>query len=61
MPAEEAEFHALRDCLESLPEKSRMLIDGRYFDDVELFAGEFVWAANDHVLEVMPSRYTAAD
>jgi isoleucyl-tRNA synthetase len=27
--------------------------DGRYLENVELFAGEWVWAANDHVLEVM--------
>ena len=32
--------------------------DGRYFDNVELFAGEFVWAANDHVLEVMSENGT---
>lgn len=30
---DESEFHALRDCLESLPEKSRTLIDGRYYDE----------------------------
>ncbi len=27
--------------------------DGRYLDNVEIFAGEWVWAANDHVLDVM--------
>ena len=27
--------------------------DGRYLENVEIFAGEFVWAANDHVLDVM--------
>ena len=27
--------------------------DGRYLENVELFAGEWVWAANDHVLDVM--------
>jgi isoleucyl-tRNA synthetase len=27
--------------------------DGRYLENVEMFAGEWVWAANDHVLEVM--------
>jgi isoleucyl-tRNA synthetase len=32
--------------------------DGRYLEDVELFAGEFVWAANDHVLEVMRGNGT---
>ena len=32
--------------------------DGRYFDDVELFAGEFVWSANDHVLQVMSDNGT---
>ncbi|MEJ2384168.1 MAG: class I tRNA ligase family protein, partial [Xanthomonadales bacterium] len=32
--------------------------DGRYLENVELFAGEFVWAANDHVLEVMSDNGT---
>jgi isoleucyl-tRNA synthetase len=32
--------------------------DGRYLDDVELFAGEMVWAANDHVLDVMRQHGT---
>ena len=27
--------------------------DGKYLDNVEIFAGEFVWAANDHVLDIM--------
>ena len=27
--------------------------DGCYLENVEIFAGEFVWAANDHVLDVM--------
>jgi len=27
--------------------------DGRYLDNVESFAGEWVWAANDHILDVM--------
>ena len=27
--------------------------DGRYLDDVALFAGQFVWAANDSIIEVM--------
>ena len=30
---EEADFHALRDCLEELPQKSRQLISGRYTDE----------------------------
>jgi isoleucyl-tRNA synthetase len=27
--------------------------DGRYLENVDMFAGEWVWAANDHVLDVM--------
>ena len=41
-----------------LPVTSPVGPDGRYFDDVELFAGEFVWAANDHVLQVMSDNGT---
>jgi isoleucyl-tRNA synthetase len=36
-----------------LPVTSPVGGDGCYLDNVELFAAEFVWAANDHVLEVM--------
>jgi len=36
-----------------LPVNNPVGPDGRYLENVELFAGEFVWAANDHVLEVM--------
>jgi isoleucyl-tRNA synthetase len=36
-----------------LPVTNPVGADGRYLENVELFAGEFVWAANDHVLEVM--------
>jgi len=36
-----------------LPVTNPVGADGRYLDNVELFAGEWVWAANDHVLEVM--------
>ena len=36
-----------------LPVTSPVGADGRYLDSVELFAGEWVWAANDHVLDVM--------
>ena len=32
--------------------------DGRYLENVETFAGEFVWAANDSVLEVMRQNGT---
>ena len=36
-----------------LPVTNPVGADGRYLDNVETFAGEFVWAANDHVLDVM--------
>jgi len=36
-----------------LPVNNPVGADGRYLDNVELFAGEMVWAANDHVLQVM--------
>ena len=36
-----------------LPVNNPVGADGRYLENVETFAGEFVWAANDHVLEVM--------
>ena len=39
--------------LYGLPVNNPVGADGRYHDNVETFAGEFVWAANDHVLEVM--------
>jgi isoleucyl-tRNA synthetase len=32
--------------------------DGRYLENVEMFAGEWVWAANDHVLDVMRENGT---
>ena len=32
--------------------------DGRYLENVETFAGEFVWAANDSVLELMRENGT---
>ena len=41
-----------------LPVTNPVGADGRYLDNVELFAGEFVWAANDHVLEVMREHGT---
>jgi isoleucyl-tRNA synthetase len=41
-----------------LPVTSPVGADGRYLDNVELFAGEFVWAANDHVLDVMRDNGT---
>jgi isoleucyl-tRNA synthetase len=36
-----------------LPVTSPVGGDGRYLDNVEMFAGEWVWAANEHILEVM--------
>jgi isoleucyl-tRNA synthetase len=41
-----------------LPVTNPVGADGRYLDDVELFAGEMVWAANDHVLDVMREHGT---
>jgi len=41
-----------------LPVTSPVGGDGRYLDNVELFAGEWVWAANDHVLDVMRENGT---
>jgi len=41
-----------------LPVTSPVGGDGRYLDNVELFAGEMVWAANEHVLEVMREHRT---
>jgi len=37
----------------NLPVTNPVGADGRYLENVELFAGEWVWAANDHVLDVM--------
>ena len=36
-----------------LPVTSPVGADGRFLDNVEMFAGEWVWAANDHILDVM--------
>jgi isoleucyl-tRNA synthetase len=36
-----------------LPVNNPVGADGRYLENVERFAGETVWAANDHILEVM--------
>jgi isoleucyl-tRNA synthetase len=41
-----------------LPVTNPVGADGRFLEDVELFAGEMVWAANDHVLEVMREHGT---
>jgi isoleucyl-tRNA synthetase len=41
-----------------LPVTNPVGADGRYLDSVETFAGEMVWAANDHVLEVMREHGT---
>jgi len=41
-----------------LPVTSPVGADGRFLDNVELFAGEMVWAANDHVLDVMRGNGT---
>jgi isoleucyl-tRNA synthetase len=44
--------------LYDLPVTSPVGGDGRFLENVELFAGEWVWAANDHVLEVMRDNGT---
>ena len=44
--------------LYDLPVTSPVGGDGRFLENVELFAGEWVWAANDHVLEVMRDNST---
>lgn len=41
-----------------LPVTNPVGADGRYLENVELFAGEWVWAANDHVLDVMRQNGT---
>jgi len=41
-----------------LPVTSPVGADGRFLDNVEMFAGEWVWAANDHILEVMRDNGT---
>jgi isoleucyl-tRNA synthetase len=41
-----------------LPVNSPVGADGRYLEHVELFAGELVWVANDHVLDVMREHGT---
>jgi isoleucyl-tRNA synthetase len=41
-----------------LPVNSPVGGDGRYLDNVEMFAGEWVWAANDHILDVMRGNGT---
>lgn len=55
---EEDEFHALRDCLETLPEKSRLLIDGRYFDEwnASILADKFEMSAGAVRLALMRIR-----
>lgn len=55
---EAAEFHALRDCLELLPEKSRMLIGGRYFDEwnSSILADKFEMSATAVRLALMRIR-----
>lgn len=52
------EFHALRDCMESLPEKSRMLIDGRYVDEwnASILADKFGMSATAVRLALMRIR-----
>ena len=44
--------------LYGLPVNNPVGGDGCYLDNVETFAGEFVWAANDHVLDVMRDNGT---
>jgi len=41
-----------------LPVTNPVGADGRFLDNVEIFAGEWVWAANDHVLEIMRGNGT---
>jgi isoleucyl-tRNA synthetase len=54
--------HGLEDFLigreYDLPVTSPVGGDGRYLEHVERFAGEFVWAANEHVLDVMRDNGT---
>jgi isoleucyl-tRNA synthetase len=44
--------------LYDLPVTNPVGADGCYLDNVELFAGQWVWAANDSVLEVMKENGT---
>jgi len=41
-----------------LPVNNPVGADGRYLENVELFAGEMVWPANQHVLEVLREHGT---
>jgi isoleucyl-tRNA synthetase len=41
-----------------LPVNNPVGADGRFLENVELFAGEMVWPANDHVLEVLREHGT---
>jgi len=44
--------------LYDLPVTNPVGADGRYLENVEMFAGQWVWAANDSVLEVMRDKGT---
>jgi RNA polymerase sigma-70 factor (ECF subfamily) len=55
---EEADFRALRDCLEELPEKGRRLIAGRYADEwnASILADQFGMSATAIRLALMRTR-----
>lgn len=57
-PFEESDFHALRDCLEQLPEKSRRLVAGRYADEwnASFLADQFQMSATAVRLALMRIR-----
>jgi isoleucyl-tRNA synthetase len=52
----EEDFHVGRHY--DLPVTNPVGADGRYLENVEIFAGQWVWAANDSVLEVMRDNGT---
>ncbi len=55
---EEHDFHALRDCVEQLPEKSRRLVEGRYADEwnATFLADQFAMSATAVRLALMRIR-----
>ena len=55
---ESGDFRALRDCLGTLPEKSRQLISGRYFDEwnAPILADKFAMSATAVRLALMRIR-----
>ena len=50
----EDDFHIGRR--NNLPIENPVGGDGCYLEDVEIFGGEFVWKANDHIIEVLAER-----